>query len=59
MRLRQRDQCGDAGRVVDRAVADVVAGLVRRTATEVIPVRGVQHVFARPRASRQDANHVV
>jgi hypothetical protein len=59
VRFGQRDQRGDPGGVVDRAVADVVAGRVRGAAPEMVPVRGVQHVLVGPLASRQHADHVL
>ena len=58
MRLGERDQTGDAARIVDGAVADVVAGGIGVAAAEMVPVRGVDDIFAGPRPSGQDADDV-
>src|SRR3546814_6714554 len=47
----------DAGRIVDGAVADVVA-VDRRAAAEMVPVRGVEDIFVGPLRSRQHADDV-
>ena len=59
MGLRERDKAGGAGRIVERTVADVVAGGVRVAAAEMIPVGGVDHVFVGPRGPGEDADHVL
>src|SRR3546814_9163028 len=46
-----------AARVVDRAVADVVA-IDRRAAAEVIPMAGVEDIFVWTLGARQHADHV-
>ncbi len=59
MRFRQRDDRAGPGGIVDRAVADIVALVVRRAAAEMVPVGRVDHIFVRPFGPGQNADHVL
>ena len=59
MGFGQRDQRCGPGRIVDRAVADIVAIGSGRAASEMVPMRRMHDVFVRALASRQDADHVL
>ena len=59
MSLGQRDHRGDAGGIVDRAVADVIACRIGGAAAQMVPVRGVDDIFIRPRGARQQADHIL
>src|SRR3546814_5357537 len=55
LRLGDRDQPGDPARIVERAVADVVA-VDRVAPPEMVPMRGVEHRF--PRRSEEHTSEL-
>ena len=59
LRVGQCDQRGGAGRIVDRAIADVVAVGRGRAPAKVVPMRSVHHIFVCALATRQHADHVL
>ena len=56
-RLRQRHQARDARRIVDRAIADVVASH-GRAAAKVVPMPGIENIFVGALGARQHADDV-